>query len=142
MERRKIKFFMPMEPPTATAQEKGINKKTGAIYLKSASKCAREKLTAYLFEHAPDEPLNGPIYIGVVWNFKTDDPKKAGMYRITKPDLDNLEKDLLDCMTHLGFWKDDAQIVSKHTFKKWTVGVPGIYIAVEELTAGGNDHDT
>lgn len=27
-----------------------------------------------------------------------------------KPDLDNLEKQLLDCMTRMRFWEDDRQV--------------------------------
>lgn len=128
---------MVMEPPTATAQEKGINKRTGCVYLKSSAKCAREKLTAHLIEHAPEEPLEGPIQLNIVWVFKTEDPKLAGMYRTTKPDLDNLEKDLLDCMTKLGFWKDDSQIALKLTAKRWNVGTPGICIYIKEVN--GNE---
>ena len=30
---------------------------------------------------------------------------------VTKPDTDNLQKLLKDCMTKCGFWKDDAQVV-------------------------------
>lgn len=132
-EKNIIEFFMPMEPPTATAQEKGINKKTGAIYLKSAAQSAREKLQAHLWGNIPKEPLSGPVELNAVWLFKTE-KHQDGEFHTSKPDLDNLEKDLLDSMTRLKFWSDDKQVAQKNTAKRWTTKVPGIYIKAEELT--------
>ena len=57
---------------------------------------------------------------------------KDGEYRITKPDTDNLQKMLKDCMTLVGFWKDDALVASEITEKFWAK-TPGIYIRIEEL---------
>ena len=57
---------------------------------------------------------------------------KDGEYRITKPDTDNLQKMLKDCMTLVGFWKDDALVASEITEKFWAEK-PGIYIRIEEL---------
>ncbi len=57
---------------------------------------------------------------------------KDGEYRITKPDTDNLQKLLKDCMTMCGFWKDDALVASEIVEKFWAE-VPGIYIRIEEL---------
>ena len=55
-----------------------------------------------------------------------------GEYRITKPDTDNLQKLLKDCMTLCGFWKDDALVASEIVEKFWA-RIPGIYIKIEEL---------
>ncbi|WP_252968912.1 RusA family crossover junction endodeoxyribonuclease [Erysipelothrix rhusiopathiae] len=43
-----------------------------------------------------------------------------------------MQKLLLDCMTDLGFWNDDAQITSMLVEKMYDK-VPGIYIKIEEL---------
>ena len=69
----------------------------------------------------------------VSWN-RTEQKKnhKDGEYRITKPDTDNLQKMLKDCMTLVGFWKDDALVASEITEKFWAEK-PGIYIRIEEL---------
>lgn len=56
----------------------------------------------------------------------------SGEYRITKPDTDNLQKLLKDCMTRCGFWKDDAQVASELCEKFWAE-IPGIFIHIEEL---------
>lgn len=128
-----LDFFMPMHPPTATAQEKGHNNKTGAVYLKAAAKEAREKLLAHLAEHRPEEPLNGPIMLKVAWRFYSD-TKAENQWHTNKPDTDNLLKDLKDCMTKLNYWKDDRQICVEYTEKRWTQTLPGIAIHAEELT--------
>lgn len=57
---------------------------------------------------------------------------KDGEYRITKPDTDNLQKMLKDCMTVCGFWTDDALVASEICEKFWAAN-PGIYIKVEVL---------
>ena len=57
---------------------------------------------------------------------------RQGEYRITKPDTDNLQKLLKDCMTAAGFWKDDALVAEEMAGKYWA-DPPGIYIRIEEL---------
>ena len=49
-----------------------------------------------------------------------------------KPDTENLNKALVDCMTALDFWADDAQVVSEIIEKFWA-NTPGIYIRVDIL---------
>ena len=50
------------------------------------------------------------------------------------PDLSRsyLQKLLKDCMTTVGFWKDDALVASEIVEKFWA-RIPGIYIKIEEL---------
>ena len=43
-----------------------------------------------------------------------------------------LQKLLKDCMTHAGFWKDDALVASEIVEKFWSK-IPGIYIRIKEL---------
>ena len=44
-----------------------------------------------------------------------------------RPDLDNLEKALLDVLTRLRYWEDDAQVFTKSTAKVWG---PSPYLAI------------
>ncbi|MBE6902906.1 MAG: RusA family crossover junction endodeoxyribonuclease, partial [Ruminococcaceae bacterium] len=53
-------------------------------------------------------------------------------YKLTKPDTDNLNKLLKDCMTKLGFWKDDA-LVASEIIEKFYGEIPGVYIRIEVL---------
>lgn len=122
---------MAMNPPTATEQQQHFNAKTGKVYKAAEVKAARQKLEAHLAEHRPEHPFTGPIYLQVGWLFYNPE-KKDQEWNISRPDLDNLEKGLLDCMTRLGFWKDDSQICQKYTEKKWTPDIPGIAIMIQE----------
>lgn len=130
-----IQFFMPMIPPTVTAQEKDIgkNRKTGKAFLHNTDeiKEAKKKLTAYLWQHRPEKPYQGGVRLIVKWCFPRG-KHRDGEYRTTKPDTDNLEKLLKDCMTRCGFWKDDAQVASEICEKFWAE-ITGIWIHIEEL---------
>ena len=68
------------------------------------------------------------------WCFPRGD-HADGEYRVTKPDVDNIQKLLMDCMTAVGFWTDYAQVASMVAEKFWAE-VPGIYISITELSEG------
>lgn len=126
-------FFMPMIPPTVTHQEKQVAVRNGkpVFYEPPKLKEARAKLTAYLMKHIPEQPYTSGVRLTVKWCF----PKGRhhnGEYKITKPDTDNLNKLLKDCMTHCGFWKDDALVASEICEKFWAE-TSGIYVKVESL---------
>lgn len=127
-------FFMAMIPPTVTAQEHKVAVRNGkpVFYDTVEIKEAKTKLMAYLSNYKPEQPCTAGVMLTVKWLF----PKgrhKNGEYRITKPDTDNLQKLLKDCMTKCGFWTDDALVASEHIEKFWA-DVSGIYIRIEELT--------
>lgn len=129
----KTEFFIAMEPPTVTYQEHkvAVIKGRPVFYDGPEVKAARQKLTSYLARHKPSQKYERGVRLIVKWCF----PKgshQSGEYRITKPDTDNLQKLLKDCMTKAGFWKDDALVASEIVEKFWAA-VPGIYIRVEEL---------
>lgn len=128
-----IEFFMPMVPPTATHQERAwrVVKGRPVSYEPQAVKAARAKLTAHLAGHRPDRPMEGAVRLLVKWCFPRG-KHRDGEYRVTKPDTDNLQKLLKDCMTAVGFWGDDAQVASEICEKFWAE-VPGIYVRAEEM---------
>lgn len=126
-------FFMAMIPPTVTHQEKRARVVNGkpVFYEPAELKDARAKLTAYLEKHKPAAPYTCGVRLTAVWCFPRG--KHAdGEYRITKPDTDNLQKLLKDCMTAVGFWRDDCLVASELAEKFWGE-TPGIYIKIEEL---------
>lgn len=127
-----IEFFMPMIPPTSTHQLKQVNWKTKNFYEPERVKTARAKLMAHLGKHVPAEKMSGPLQLCVKWCFPVIRGKKSGAYKHTRPDTDNLNKLLKDCMTELGYWHDDAQVASEIIEKFWA-DPPGIYIFVQEL---------
>lgn len=128
-------FFMPMIPPTATAQRKQVRVANGKhlFYAPDGLQQAQAKLMAHLAKHRPQSPIIAPVRVIVKWCY----PAKGqldGTYRTTRPDLDNLAKGLMDCMTKVGFWPDDALVASLVLEKFWAT-TPGIYIRIEQLEA-------
>lgn len=94
-------------------------------------KAAKEKLIGNLYKYRIMAPYRTGVRLITKWCFPKNG-HKDGEYRITKPDTDNLQKMLKDCMTLVGFWKDDALVASEITEKFWAEK-PGIYIRIEEL---------
>ena len=129
-----ISFFLPMNPPTVTHQEKDIAVVKGkpVVYEPAELKAVRSKLMAHLGQYAPLVPLQGAVRLMVKWCFPITGKHEDGEWKTTKPDTDNLQKLLKDCMTDLGYWKDDAQVASEIVEKFWAK-VPGIYVFAEGL---------
>ena len=128
-------FFIAIDPPTSTAQMKQVRVVKGkpVFYDPPAVKAARNMLSAHLAIHRPDKPMSGPVSLRVLWLFPRGKHHKNGEWRISKPDTDNLQKLLKDCMTRCGFWKDDAQVISEAVEKRWADDPCGLYIEVNEL---------
>lgn len=128
-----IEFFMAMNPPTVTAQEHKVTVINGrpVFYDPPDVKDAKLKLCGYLAKYKPKKRIESGCRLVTKWCFPNG-RHKDGEYRITKPDTDNLQKLLKDCMTMCDFWKDDALVASEIVEKFWAE-VPGIYIRIEEL---------
>ena len=128
-----VEFFMHIIPPTATHQEHKVSVRNSKpiFYEPPELRAAREKLTAHLTAHKPEQPYTCGVRLVTKWCFPRG-RHADGEYRITKPDTDNLQKLLKDCMTAVGFWADDALVASEITEKLWAA-VPGIYINIQEL---------
>lgn len=64
-----------------------------------------------------------------------------------KPDRDNLEKAVMDCLTNIGVWLDDSQVCAGPVLKYWEqpgTHLPGCVIRVASMAevdaqAGGTD---
>lgn len=127
-------FFMPMIPPTVTHQEHKVTVIKGkpVFYEPAELKEARSKLMANLAKHIPKKKYEHGVRLTVKWCFPIKGKHKDGEYKNTKPDTDNLQKLLKDCMTACGFWKDDA-LVSSDICEKFYAKVTGIYVRIDEL---------
>lgn len=127
-------FFMPMVPPTATHQMKKIMVRNGKpiVYEPPEVKEARSKLMSHLSQHVPEQPYRSGVQLVVKWLFPVAGNHKSGSYKITKPDTDNLQKMLKDCMTQLNYWTDDALVCSE-VCEKFYNDPSGIFIHIEEV---------
>lgn len=130
-----MKMFLLMNPPTVTAQESkvAIVRNKPIIYKPEKIKQAKKEIIKYLMPFKPKEPMQGPIELKVVWLFPRGRKHKHFEWRTTRPDTDNLEKLLKDCMTEVGFWKDDALVVSETVYKIWSDEPTGISIELKAL---------
>lgn len=127
-------FFLPMIPPTVTAQQKGetvINGKTHH-YKKTELKAVENMFLARLRPHRPPEPIDGPVELTVRWSFPPGKSHKDGEWKATRPDTDNLQKLFKDCMAKAGFFVDDARVCSELVEKVYS-DTPGIYVCYERL---------
>ena len=131
-------FFLPMDPPTATAQMHKVTIVNGrpALYDPPEVKDAKNKLAAHLSKHVPQQPSDSAVRLIVKWCFPIKGRHRDGDWRTSRPDTDNLQKLLKDTMTALHFWKDDALVCSEVVEKFWAA-TPGIYICIEELSQNG-----
>lgn len=130
-----MKIFLLMNPPTVTAQERKVAmvKNKPIFYKPEKVKQAKAELMKHLRPFKPDAPFESPIELYVVWLFQKGKSHKHNEWRITKPDTDNLQKMLKDCMTEIGFWKDDAQVVKETVEKRWSDEPCGISIEIKLL---------
>lgn len=129
-----IEFFMPMIPPTITAQEHKVTVVNGKprFYNPPELEDAKAKLLGNLMPHRPEQPIRCGVRLITKWIFPSGGHHKDGEYKLTRPDTDNLQKLLKDCMTQSGFWKDDALVASEICEKFWG-DTSGIYIQVIPL---------
>lgn len=130
-----LSFFLPMIPPTVTAQTHRISARPGkkaAVYDSPAIKDARQKFLAHLIGYAPMRPMAGPVRLTTRWCFPMTETSHNGQYKTTRPDTDNLQKLFKDCMAKAGFFRDDAQVASE-LIEKFYSTIPGIYVRLEEI---------
>lgn len=128
-------FFIPMIPPTVTAQEHrvGISKAGKPYFYDSAEiKAAKAKFRDHLAAYVPKQRYTGPVRLMVKWLFPITGNHRDGEYKTSKPDTDNLQKILKDLLTALHFWKDDALVVSE-IVEKFYADQPGIFICIQDL---------
>ena len=109
------------------------------FYKPTKVKQARETLIANLRIFKPRVPMDGAIELHVVWLFPKGRHRHLE-WKTTKPDTDNLQKMLKDCMTETGYWNDDAQVVRETVEKVWSDEPCGIKIELIQLDriCGGN----
>ena len=89
-------------------------------------------------QHAPKEPMEGPLRLTVTFEFpwRASESKKrresGPMWKDTRPDVDNLTKQLADALESAGFFTNDAQIAYLEVCKLF--GFAGrTLVEIEEL---------
>jgi len=136
-----IKITLPIIP-TAQMRARHANRGGFPVTYKAKKQVESEQGIMQLLEkYRPEKPLEGAIRITICaylpipqskpqwWKDAAD---KGYIFHIVKPDKDNLEKNILDCMTKLSFWHDDCQIITGLTKKEYSAN-PRWYIEVDNI---------
>ena len=87
----------------------------------------------------PFPPLEGPMALEIVFRFRR--PKShyrsngslkpdAPMWKSGRQDIDNTTKAVMDCLTDIGMWIDDGQVVVLHV-KRIYHSQPGAMITIQ-----------
>lgn len=125
--------------PTGTAQQKGVSVVHGKphFYTKPQVKAQMDEYILLINQALSKQGIKPPYFkdpvrVTIAFHFQIKQSMRWGTFKASTPDLDNVEKLLLDAMTQVGFWKDDALIVEKHTGKVWS-DTAHIRILVEEV---------
>lgn len=85
-------------------------------------------------------PFDGPVHLTIRFYFPRPKShfRKAGIKDTapsmvtTKPDADNAAKAVMDALTTLGLWQDDAQVTGLLVRKLYADGHPGAAIEIRE----------
>lgn len=88
----------------------------------------------------PASPIEGAVEVRIDAYFARPKShrRKSGLKadapwsHIQKPDADNLAKAVLDSLTTLGLWRDDAQVHMLTVMRAWTSAAPWTDIHIQE----------
>ena len=115
------------KPPTVTAQDHhrvSVSKHGKvSVYRDKTLQDARQILEKAFMPYAPSTPLEGPlsVTIGLYYPYRKCDSAAAKdgatVWKVTRPDLDNLAKELLDALVSCGFFADDSLVADFHMYK-------------------------
>ena len=127
---KKIDFAIILpENPKGTAQM--IRHTSHGTYIPKNLRNTMDMYMTGLKPHA-EELLTGPVELSLKFVYKVKDKKKHGKPKTSVPDLDNIAKPFIDCMTKTGFWMDDSQIV-KLKLEKWYGCIPMVTVELKEV---------
>ena len=139
----KHQIFIPCVPPKATHQGSAmiLRRRDGTPFVGKASNSAGAKakktLLTLLLCHAPKRSFEGPteVEVKLVFPWRKSEPKKNRalgiMPMVTKPDLDNLSKMIVDSMADANWFSGGDQQVHLLTLSKWWGDEVGITITTK-----------
>ena len=142
-----IRFEVPMIPAAKGRPRFARVGKFVRTFTPEKTETAERNLIALAAPHAPAEPMRGPITFIAEFKFpipkgwprwKREVARSRGIglgsyHHVSRPDLDNLLKLVLDALTSTGrWWLDDSQIVSVWATKRYSES-PGTRVEIAEL---------
>lgn len=142
---QRVEFVIPFElaPKQTKGNRVGVTKAGKRYMARYTPKRVRANAEAIVLAarpHRPDPPLKGPVAAQVRFVYPL--PKsmravaQAGLiiWKDTRPDLDNLEKQLFDSLEAAGFFAvGDGQVCCKDVEKAWQGTEYKTIVMLEEL---------
>jgi Holliday junction resolvase RusA-like endonuclease len=121
------------DPPTVTAQQKGVMVRAGRpmFFTKKKVKDAQDALVLQLRQFKPRQPVEFPVLIKIKFAFRVTKARPNERIHAVRPDLDNLCKGVLDALVPAGWIADDA-LVDQLVAEKCRVGDPYLEITMKE----------
>lgn len=137
----------PQPRPRAFARKMGNGKFAARVYDAGTAEAWKSAVAWRAREFQPPEPITGPIDVSLqFWlprpkgHHVASDPSRplktnAPRHHTGKPDCDNLAKAVLDCLTQIGFWVDDSQVIHLRVRKAYvgTYGNSGVAVLIERV---------
>jgi Holliday junction resolvase RusA-like endonuclease len=137
-----ISFFVPGLPkgqprPRAFARKMG-GKFVARVYDSATAEGWKGAIAGCAKEYLPEIPTELPVAMQITFSMPRPKYhfKRSGLRQdapdayTSKPDSDNLAKAVMDCLTLVGMWKDDAQVYDLRVIKKYG-GATGAQITIE-----------
>ena len=108
-----MKFEFELDKMPTTQQQKGIKKVNGKLQFYNRRGTSNYELKANLMKNKPKECFEKdvPLKLSVTFFYAIKQKKRWWQWKTSRPDLDNLMKNLQDYMTKLRYYEDDNQIV-------------------------------
>lgn len=128
--------------PTQQSALRILKSKSGKMFVgkMSNSKATKWKkeFIAKCLSHRPEKPYDFPLEVTIGFEYDylkkhSASERKQILPKETRPDLDNLEKMVLDALVEAGFMVDDSLVAIKHSHKLFT-GCPSITIDMARFT--------
>ncbi|WP_374284186.1 RusA family crossover junction endodeoxyribonuclease [Lactococcus sp.] len=129
-----MKFEFELDKMPTTQQQKGISWRNGKPMFYNRKGTDNIELFRKLVDNRPSNSFLKPVplKLSVTFHFAIKQKKRWWQWKTTRPDLDNLMKNLQDFMTKLGYYEDDSQIAWLEA-KKYHSDKNKIEIEIEEL---------
>jgi len=124
-----IKVFISGDPkgqPRAKAFVRGGH---AAVYNPTTAEGWKSRIAEEVKPYLPESPHDGPVVCDLTFFFRRPQSHygkrkgkpylkdKAPRVYTNKPDRDNLDKAVMDCLTQIGLWKDDCLVYAVQIVK-------------------------